>query len=291
MAGFNKGSLTIGDPVQFYHRDLELRGVIARLAGQMAFVLGDDRCSYRIPIDQLQPLCGEPVAIAADAGDAGDALASSAANLQVDEEIIFRCRGQQLSGRIVRLNPRRAHVLCDNNEEYAVPYERIVAQLVKSSDDIGEHLATVRQLAVTLLDKHGLTGWVFDFDHATRRAGCCDYRRKRISLALQFVRQVSEEEIHDTLLHEIAHALVGKKHNHDAVWKAKAQAIGSSGERCHDSRFCPPRYIVTCRNGCWTATAERRRRNVVCRECSGEIVYQTYTEQRWQEGQGSNRKD
>ncbi|APG28255.1 hypothetical protein A7E78_10590 [Syntrophotalea acetylenivorans] len=275
---------SIGATVSFQYRERELSGVIARLTGQAAFVLGNDQCSYRIPIDQLQSPCAEPVAIAAEAATAP---VPSAATLQVNEEITFHCRGQQLSGRIVRLNPRRAHVLCENNEEYAVPYARIAAKCPQSRNDVGERLSTVRQLAVDLLDKHGLAGWSFDFDHAVRRAGCCDYRRKRISLALQFVRQVSEEEIHDTLLHEIAHALVGKKHNHDAVWKAKAQAIGSSGERCHDTRFCPPRYIVACRNGCWRVTAERRRRNVVCGQCRGEIVYQTFTEKRWRESRDS----
>lgn len=275
---------SIGATVRFRYRDRELSGVIARLTGQAAFVLGNDQCSYRISIDQLQSPCAEPDTIAAEAVDTP---APSAATLQVDEEINFHCRGQQLNGRIVRLNPRRAHVLCENNEEYAVPYARIVAQSVKSQNDMGERLAVVRQLACALLDQHGLAGWSFDFDHATRRAGCCDYRRKRISLALQFVRQVCEEEIQDTLLHEIAHALVGIKHNHDAVWKAKAQAIGSSGERCHDIRFCPPRYIVACRNGCWRATAERRRRNVVCRECRGDIVYQTFTKERWGESRDS----
>ena len=37
----------------------------------------------------------------------------------------------------------------------------------------------------------------------------------------------------ESLLHEIAHALVGRKHNHDAEWKAKAREIGCTGERTH----------------------------------------------------------
>jgi predicted SprT family Zn-dependent metalloprotease len=282
----------VGEPVRFVHEDRELRGVVARLDLHQAFVLGDDdRQSYRVPLERLSPAeVASPTAPDPPYAAVKGPLPSPH-NLSPGERVAFACRGGRLTGNIVRLNPRRAHVLCDDDAEYVVPYGRIERLAADSLSDSGEELAGIKALAARLFAEHGLEDWSFAFDHATRRAGCCDYRRKRISFAVQFARQASEEEIHDTLLHEIAHALVGKKHNHDAVWKAKAQAIGSSGERCHDSRFCPPRYIVACRNGCWTATAERRRRNVVCRECSGEIVYQTYTEQRWQEGQGSNRKD
>jgi predicted SprT family Zn-dependent metalloprotease len=286
MAEFDKSSLTVGESVHFYHQDREQCGVIARLAGDMVFVLGEDRQSYRLPVTGVR-ISSQKLAMPNTEDDIFQA--PSAANLQIDEEVFFRARGRQLSGQIVRLNPRRAHVLCDNEEEYAVPYERIVPQVASASDDIEGRLTIVRELADRLLVEHGLADWSFDFDHATRRAGCCDYRRKQISMAMQFGRRANETEIADTLLHEIAHALVGKKHNHNAVWRAKAQEIGGSGERCHDTRFCPPRYIIACRNGCWSATAERRRRNLVCRQCRGEIVYQTYTEQRWQEGQASSR--
>ncbi len=60
-----------------------------------------------------------------------------------------------------------------------------------------------------------------------------------------------DEEVKDTILHEIAHALVGKAHHHDDVWRAKALEIGCSGRRCHDLQFTPPRYLVTCERGCW----------------------------------------
>lgn len=37
-----------------------------------------------------------------------------------------------------------------------------------------------------------------------------------------------EEDIKDTVLHEIAHAIVGGKHHHDCVWKACCNKIGCS---------------------------------------------------------------
>ena len=97
------------------------------------------------------------------------------------------------------------------------------------------------------------------------------------------VSRAGDEEIDDTLLHEIAHALVGKAHGHDQVWQAKAVALGCSGKRCHDVQFTPPCYIVTCDKACWVTTAERRTRGAVCRTCHGLVRYTTYTEERWQQ--------
>jgi predicted SprT family Zn-dependent metalloprotease len=106
-----------------------------------------------------------------------------------------------------------------------------------------------------------------------------------ISLSYEFTKHVSDEEIRDTILHEIAHALVGKAHNHDEVWRAKALEMGCTGRRCHDVQFSPPRYIVQCDQGCWVATAERRQRGIICKRCQGRIVYVTYTEERWRQSQ------
>lgn len=72
-----------------------------------------------------------------------------------------------------------------------------------------------------------------------------------------------------------------KAYHYDAVWRAKALKIGSSGRRCHDLQFTSPRYIVTCERYCWVATAERRKRGVICKRCQGQVVYNTYTKERW----------
>jgi predicted SprT family Zn-dependent metalloprotease len=207
---------------------------------------------------------------------------------QAGDRVSFPFRGRELQGRIARLNPKRALVVCDNDEEFRVPYALLTRLSPGSSPTPAQPDRTARELddiartAEELLTEHGLSGWTFAFDQGTRRAGSCQFDRRRITLSRHFARRAPEAEIRDTLLHEIAHALVGRQHHHDAVWQAAARRIGGSGRRCHDVRFTPPRYIVRCRNGCWVATAERRRRNVVCRTCHGEILYQTFTEQRWQ---------
>ncbi len=174
----------------------------------------------------------------------------------------------------MRTNPKRAVVLVDG-QEYTVPYECLILETTVGRQR-EERLDAILRRAVDLLYAHGLKKWRFKFDHSTRRAGCCNYRDKLISISFDLACKASDEDIHDTILHEIAHALAGKKHNHDAVWKAKAKEIGCSGERTHQLIFSPPRYHVTCENKCWKQTAERRNPRLICRTCGGKVVYAPY---------------
>jgi len=199
----------------------------------------------------------------------------------------FDFQGVAMAGTLARANPRTAHVVCDDGREFRVPYRRL-----RKTDTDGalsgeghsgrdrQRLDRVRELAAELFAKHNMADWSFAFDRATQRVGSCCHTDRTITLAYEFARQAPEEELRETLLHEIAHALVGPRHNHDDVWRAQALAIGCSGQRCCSVSFTPPRYVVTCENHCWADTAERRRRNVVCKHCHGAILYQTYTEER-----------
>ncbi|HRI96053.1 MAG TPA: SprT-like domain-containing protein, partial [Nocardioides sp.] len=87
-------------------------------------------------------------------------------------------------------------------------------------------------LAEYLLEVHGLDDWDVAYDNAKRRAGVCRFADKTLGLSAPLTAVHSDDDVRDTILHEIAHALVGPQHGHDATWVAKARAIGSSGERC-----------------------------------------------------------
>lgn len=98
---------------------------------------------------------------------------------------------------------------------------------------------------------HGLTsnGWKFKWDRALRRNGLCNYTHKTISLSKPLAEIKSEAEVRNTILHEIAHALVGPGHGHNYIWRRKHLSLGGNGQRCGVS---PPevkemaRYIVQC---------------------------------------------
>mgnify|MGYP000872517755 FL=1 len=272
--------IAVSDRVGFFYEERECHGTVYRKGTRYAYVVGDDRRQFRIPYPLLRRLSCPPSA-APPSPASGWRLA-----FRVNDRVRFAYGGRVLEATIVRLNPKRAHVLCDNGDEFRVSYASLemptAAEKTATRGD-EKRLEIVARQARQLLDHHGLKEWGFHFDEGTRRAGCCRFDRKTISLSLAFAVAGAEAQIEETLLHEIAHALVGRNHHHDALWRAKAVEIGCSGRRCHDFRFASPRYIVHCENRCWVTTAERRTKGGVCRRCRGALVYLSYSEARYRE--------
>ena len=139
-------------------------------------------------------------------------------------------------------------------------------------------LISVQLLANRLLNEHELfkKGWRFSFDRAKRRAGCCRYSKKEITLAKAYAEQEELKEIKNTILHEIAHALVGPKHGHNEIWKQKALEIGCDAERYHFVVFSKPKYKLTCSNSCFEATRYRINQNFlksrICFKCKEQLL-------------------
>jgi predicted SprT family Zn-dependent metalloprotease len=106
----------------------------------------------------------------------------------------------------------------------------------------------VQQLAYDLLTAHGLSNWSFAFNRRKRAMGYCYYGRKVIELSIYFVERNPDVVIRDTLLHEIAHALVGADHGHDEVWKQKCLEVGARPERFGHAEMPPGRWRARCDN-------------------------------------------
>lgn len=128
-------------------------------------------------------------------------------------------------------------------------------------------------LATRLLGEHSLTGWTFAFDRAKVRAGACHHGARRITLSRAITAAHDEAQVRETLLHEIAHALVGPRHAHDEVWRARARAIGSSGERVYEVGDEGPvvvgRWQGRCAAGHVVHRHRRPTRVLVCTRCRG----------------------
>lgn len=133
-------------------------------------------------------------------------------------------------------------------------------------------LGAAAQLARALMDEQGLRSWSFAFDRAKVRAGACHFADRRITLSRHLTAAHDAEQVRETVLHEVAHALVGPRHGHDAVWRARARAIGASGERCYtggDEPVVPARWQGRCAAG---HVVHRHRRPTVvllCARCRG----------------------
>ena len=79
-----------------------------------------------------------------------------------------------------------------------------------------KHLKSIEQRAEAALREHGLTqkGWTFRWDRAVRRFGICNYSKKRITVSRTLAALNDFAKSEDTVLHEIAHALVGRGVGH-----------------------------------------------------------------------------
>lgn len=109
---------------------------------------------------------------------------------------------------------------------------------------------------------------------------CCFRAEKPVEIRLAAFLLDEPEQLRQTALHEYAHAaaalLSGKRHGHDALWKALCVRVGCRPERL--SQPCPaakrraqeyqsaragaPRYLVTC-TGCGAVSRYTRRGKVV----------------------------
>lgn len=113
-------------------------------------------------------------------------------------------------------------------------------------------LADAEQMAYSLMRFHGLVvhdysleaprslvrrgQWAFDWMQKRkrfRRAGQCVWSTKTIMLQPRFVECNYPLIVKRTILHEIAHALVGARNGHNRLWREQAIAIGDDGGRCY----------------------------------------------------------
>ena len=94
-------------------------------------------------------------------------------------------------------------------------------------------LARVEKWAAALLRLHLDPSWSFGFDSAKRRLGACNYTDKRITISRYLVPLLDDDEVHQTLLHEVAHAIAGPDANHGPRWLTIARELGYVGEARH----------------------------------------------------------
>lgn len=143
-------------------------------------------------------------------------------------------------------------------------------------DKLSDKMMTTMALARSYLIDYGLIEWSFKFDNAKRRAGCCKYRYKIISLSRYYVDMNDYDEIIDTILHEIAHAIVGPGNGHGPKWVEACLVVGAKPVRCYDSS------VVKMPKGRWTATCicpiiyHRHRKpkyKYHCRKCKTNLNY------------------
>jgi len=112
------------------------------------------------------------------------------------------------------------------------------------------NLQDAENLALSLMEKHGLKDWTFQFSRAKRFFGWCCSGTKTITLSAPLTRINDENRVRLTILHEVAHGIVNTSNGHKRIWKLKCLEIGGDGQRCHsgdNTVLIKGNYIATCK--------------------------------------------
>ena len=152
-------------------------------------------------------------------------------------------------GTVTELRLHEAIVAGGEAGRWRVRYAGL--QLIKAGPTDGATMQQVEDHAAQRLEHHLNTGalatrWRFPFETATGRAGICRSTTRTIALSVSFVLRAPWDDILDTLLHEIAHAIVGPGHGHDAVWQTAARRIGCTAKRYSTVTHSLKRWIREC---------------------------------------------
>lgn len=135
-------------------------------------------------------------------------------------------------------------------------------------------LNRVTELAESLMNQHGLSDWNFSLNKSKRMLGVCKPSKRSIELSTTYAAQNSEEHVTDTVLHEIAHALVGIEHGHDNIWKEMCITLGCSPKACDSTAILPEGAWQARCPGCLQSFHRHRRpeypTRMYCRKCGPE---------------------
>lgn len=134
-------------------------------------------------------------------------------------------------------------------------------------------LSKYEKIANELLTKHELHDWKFVWNNRMTNStwGVCKYRQKEIQLNRKYAQIESDENIIDTIIHEVAHALT-KGDGHGEIWKAKCRELGCKDQQYKNlekssmeklSRF--KGYCPTCNDVIYAG--RKKKYGVVCVSC------------------------
>lgn len=132
-------------------------------------------------------------------------------------------------------------------------------------------LERVRTWANALIALHlDPTAWSFGFDNAKTRAGLCNYTNKRITVSRHLAGRYEDDEVHQILLHEVAHAIAGPKAGHGPRWKAIAADLGYEGKRTHDGEIAHELapWVGACPSGHTHYRYRKPTRALSCGRCA-----------------------
>lgn len=138
----------------------------------------------------------------------------------------------------------------------------------------------LEQLIKELMYQHLTVSYTWQWDRAVTRWGRCNHGQKLLTFSKALFMANDIAEARHTILHEIAHANVGKGHGHDRVWRAECVRLGIKASTYHPfneaNKPAPgAKYKGTCPNG-HVSYKYRKSRSMgrsSCGQCSSRYEF------------------
>lgn len=110
--------------------------------------------------------------------------------------------------------------------------ERIQSKAFYHGDHLYHSIDSAKGFFEAKCKEHNLLGWTFKVVSSTskKNIGYCSYHRKLIAIQSRFFFAMTADQVNETILHELAHALCPGE-NHSKVWRAKALELGDKWAR------------------------------------------------------------
>lgn len=115
-------------------------------------------------------------------------------------------------------------------------------------------LNEVSRTASALIAEHLDASWSFGFDRARTRGGACHWSKRRITVSSILAARWEFDEVHQVLLHEVAHAVAGPRAGHGKKWLTVARSLGYRGGATHRNEVaselaswigeCPAGHVI-----------------------------------------------
>jgi len=132
----------------------------------------------------------------------------------------------------------------------------------------------IEAFAAAKIAEHLTGDWTYSWLKTKRTMGLCNYRTKMISASRVYVGVASVEQLENTVLHEIAHAIAGFEAAHGPAWERACVEIGAEPKRLFDASTISPPY--TWCMSCKVCGPQRKlfakprsKRSESCVNCSG----------------------
>ena len=140
-------------------------------------------------------------------------------------------------------------------------------------------LKDAQTLALLHMEKYKIANkFNFEFEDVKSSLGRCFYFEKRITLSKWYVEENSEEEVEDTILHEIAHALAwinDRASGHGKIWKSWAKKVGANPSAVSKHKLIKPKNHHKYEQECCGVNYQRHRisskRKYYCPKCEQRL--------------------